>query len=218
MNQEQSSTRVLSILEEDGVSIEGGALDWVPVRRRLGIRAFGTNAYRAAKAGDQVIEKHNESPGHEELYVVLAGSARITVGDEDFECGPGTAVFIPDPDLIRSGTALEDGTAVLAVGGWPDRAFHPMPWEPIYLAQNAVRDGDWAEAAAVLEREARETRESKFVKYRLACYYARAGDEERALAELEGAIAADPSLRDKAEGEEHFASLRETPGWKALVA
>ena len=35
----------------------------MPIRRRLGVRAFGINAYTAAKAGDQVIERHNETGG-----------------------------------------------------------------------------------------------------------------------------------------------------------
>lgn len=42
--------RMLSLGEESGVSVEGGALDWV-------------------SAGGQVIEDHVESPGQEELYV-----------------------------------------------------------------------------------------------------------------------------------------------------
>ena len=36
---------------------------WRPVRRRLGIRAFGTNAYTAEKAGDRVLEEHHERDG-----------------------------------------------------------------------------------------------------------------------------------------------------------
>ena len=36
--------RVLSLLDEESVLIEDDRLQWVPVRRRLGIGAFGTNA------------------------------------------------------------------------------------------------------------------------------------------------------------------------------
>ena len=70
---------------------------------------------------------------------------------------PGTAVFVPRPEDRRGAVALEDETIVLAVGGWPGRAYHSLPWEPIYLAQGAMRRGDWAEAAEILEREAGET-------------------------------------------------------------
>jgi hypothetical protein len=209
--------RVLSILDEDAVKVAGGTLDWVPVRRRLGITAFGTNAYRAARAGEVVIEEHVESPGQEEMYVVLTGCARIAVGGESYDCPVGTAVFVARPELSRSATALEDGTAVLAVGGWPDRAYHPLPWEPIYLAQEPMSAGDWATAAETLEREAGEHRESPIVRYRLACCYARLGDGERALKELDGAVTASPGFRERAMGDEHFASLRDQPGWSDVI-
>ncbi|MDQ5832612.1 MAG: hypothetical protein M3550_06085 [Actinomycetota bacterium] len=77
--------RVISILDEEPVPVSGGSLDWVPVRRRLGIRAFGTNAFRAARKGDPVIEDHVESPGQEELYVVLRGRVRFVIGEQEFE-------------------------------------------------------------------------------------------------------------------------------------
>ena len=217
MPEDRSGVRVLSILDEETVPVVGGSLEWVPVRRRLGIRAFGMNAYRAAKAGDCVIEEHEETPGQEELYLVVAGKARITAGDEVFDCLPGTAVFVRQADLTRSGTALEDGTVVVAVGGWPDRPYHPLPWEPIFLAHDAMRRGKWAEAAGILEREAGEHRESPFVRYRLAACYAGAGETARALDELGAAIAAKPGLRERAAADEDFGPLRELDGWHELV-
>ena len=60
MAEQQPAVRVLSIFDEASVPVAGGKLEWVPLRRRLGIRAFGTNAYRAARAGDCVIEEHVE--------------------------------------------------------------------------------------------------------------------------------------------------------------
>ena len=71
------------------------------------MEAFGINAYRATSAGDPVIEAHVESPGQEELYLVVAGSAEITVGDEAITASAGTAVFVPDPTVKRGGKALE---------------------------------------------------------------------------------------------------------------
>jgi hypothetical protein len=217
MGEQQPAARTLSILDADAVKVAGGALDWIPVRRRLGITAFGTNAYRAAKAGDLVIEEHVESPGQEEIYVVVTGCARIVVDGEEFDCPAGTVLFVDRPEAMRSATALEDGTAVLAVGGWPDQAYHVLPWEPIYLAQEAMRSGDWALAAQTLEREAGEHRQTAAVQYRLACCYARAGDGERALAELRGAIAVNPALKQRATTEEHLASLRGGAGWSELI-
>ena len=36
--------------------------DWKPLRHHLGIGAFGVNAWAAAAAGDQAIERHDEIP------------------------------------------------------------------------------------------------------------------------------------------------------------
>jgi mannose-6-phosphate isomerase-like protein (cupin superfamily) len=212
---EHDAFQVLSIFEDEPVLLDDDRLQWVPVRRRLGIAAFGTNAYRAERAGDAVIEDHVESPGQEELYVVLRGRAEFRVGDEVVEAAAGGAVFVPEPGLQRRALALEDATVVLAVGGWRDRPYHDLPWEPIYLARQFMRRGDWAAAAETLEREAGEHRESAIVRYRLACCRARLGQHDVALAELGEAIEASPGMRERAQSEEAFASLRDLPGWPA---
>ena len=207
--------RVLSLFDEASVPVGDDELQWVPVRRRLGIAAFGTNAYRATRAGDAVIEDHVESPGQEELYLVVRGRAEFTVGGEVFEAAAGAAVFVPEPGVRRRAVALEDGTVVLAVGGWRDRPYRSLPWEPIYLAQPYMRDGDWAAAAEILEHEAGEHRGTAIVRYRLACCHARLGQDDAALEELRQAIAVNPSMRERAEAEAHLASLRGLPGWPA---
>lgn len=199
---------MLSILNEESVPIDGGRLQWVPVRRRLGIGSFGINAYRAADAGDAVVEDHVESPGQEELYVVLRGRAKLQVGDETVNAPAGSAVFVPQPEVRRAGVALEDGTVVLAVGGWRDRPYHSLPWEPIYLAQESVRQGDWAAAAETLEREAGEHRETAILQFRLACCHARLGEHELAIKELRRAIEINPEMRERAAAEEDLSSLR----------
>ena len=213
----QPDFQVISILDDEAVPIMGGGLDWVPVRRRLGIQAFGTNAYRAGREGDVVIEEHVESPGQEELYVVLRGSAKFVVGEDEFDAPAGAAVFLPRPDVPRRATALEDGTVVLAVGGWPDQAYHSLPWEPIYLAQESMRRGDWAAAADTLEREAGEHRDTAILQFRLACCHARLGKHDLALTELRRAIEISPGMRERAAVEEHLAPLRDLDGWPAAA-
>jgi hypothetical protein len=204
---EESAFRVLSIADDEPLLVEDGALQWIPLRRRLGIRAFGTNAYRAASAGDLVIEDHVESPGQEEMYVVVAGRVRFTVGDEEVDAPAGTVVFLPSPEVRRGGVATEDDTIVLAVGGWPEKPYHSLPWEPIFMAQDAVRRGEWAEAAATLEREAGDHIDTPIVQFRLACFHAQAGAHDPARGALRRAIEADPSFRERAEGEPLLAPL-----------
>ena len=207
----------MSVFEADAVPIQDGNVQWVPVRRRLGITAFGTNVYRAAEKGVAVIEEHVESPGQEELYVVLSGSARFVVGDEEIVAPTGSAVFVPDPDARRRGDALEDGTVVMAIGGWPDQAYRSLPWEPIYMAQESMRQGDWSAAADTLEREGGEHLDTAILQFRLACCHARLGEHDRALRELRRAIEIKPELRKRASDEEHLASLRTLDGWAGVV-
>jgi tetratricopeptide (TPR) repeat protein len=207
----------LSVFDEESVPVQGGALQWVPLRRRMGIRAFGTNVYRAAREGDTVIEDHVESPGQEELYLVVSGRVKFVLGEQELVAPAGTAIFLPQPDLRRRGDALEEDTVVLAVGGWPGRAYHTLPWEPIYLTQESMRRGDWAAAAETLEREAGEHRDTAILQFRLACCHARLGEHVLALEELRRAIEIDPSMRERAEGEEHLASLRDLEGWPATI-
>jgi hypothetical protein len=125
--------------------------DWKPVRRHLGVGAFGTNAFVAERAGEVVIERHDELPGeedaagHEELYLVVGGAARFTVGDDVFDVPTGGIVHLEDPALVREAVALEPGTVVFAVGAARGEAFVPSAWEDEFLRRAA--DGDAPPAA-----------------------------------------------------------------------
>jgi hypothetical protein len=213
MSEDGPGFMLLNLREEEAIAVGTDGLGWIPVRRRLGIGAFGVNAYCAARAGDVAIEEHVESPGQEELYVVVQGRVRFRAGEDEHELAAGEAAFVADPDLRRGAVALEDGTLVLVVGGWRGRAYHSLPWEPIYLAQPAMRAGDWAEAAQTLEREAGDHRDSAIVQYRLACCHARAGRPEQALIELRHAVEANAAYAARAQDEEAFAKLRERADW-----
>jgi hypothetical protein len=113
--------------------------DWKPLRHELGIGAFGVNAWVAPNVGDRAVERHDEAPkkggttGHEELYVVLGGAARFTVGEEQFDAPAGTLVFVSDPALTREAVATEPSTSVLAVGAARGVAFEPSEWEVRWL-------------------------------------------------------------------------------------
>ena len=120
---------------------EGSNLpNWKPVRRTLGVEAFGTNAYVGEQPGDIVIERHDELPdgdelAHEELYLVVGGRARFTVGDESFEVPSGGIVFLSDPALVREAVALEPATVVFAVGAPVGAPFTPSEWEARFFAE-----------------------------------------------------------------------------------
>ena len=112
--------------------IDFGGVGYRLMRRALGIKAFGVNAF-TADAGGELIEEHDETgPNagrHEELYVVIAGRARFTLDDATLDAPAGTLVFLPDPATRRYAVAEEPGTTVLAVGGKPGEAYEVSAWE-----------------------------------------------------------------------------------------
>ena len=134
-----------------------GELRWKPIRRTLGIEAFGMNAYTAEKAGDDVVERHSEERLlHEEVYVVLAGRATFELDGEKLDAPAGTIVFLRDPTVRRYASAAEPGTTVLAVGGKPGEAYTPSAWEWYFEAER-FRDPLDPEAALRLMDEANES-------------------------------------------------------------
>src|SRR3954463_9771207 len=103
---------------------------WSPIRKQLGIQAFGVNAWTATEIGDRLISEHDEAPsGHEELYLVVTGRATFTVDGEDVDAPAGTVGFVRDPASKRKAVAAEAGTTVFSVGGKPGEAYAPRAWE-----------------------------------------------------------------------------------------
>ena len=105
------------------------------VRRHFDVRAFGVNGV-TGNAGDVMIVEHHEADdednrtnGHEELFVVMSGHAVFTVDGHDIDAPCGTLVFVRDPSLVRSGRAIADGTAILAVGGPVGVPYAVARWE-----------------------------------------------------------------------------------------
>jgi quercetin dioxygenase-like cupin family protein len=115
------TTRIGDLTRPDG---------WSPIRRELGVSAFGINAWTAAEAGETIIPDHDETPtGHEELYVVVSGRATFTVDDDEIDAPAGALVFLRDPDAKRAAVAAEPATTVVSVGGKPGEAYQPRSWE-----------------------------------------------------------------------------------------
>ncbi len=201
-----SKYEVLKIGDLDRIPVEEG-LEWRPIRRRLGIRAFGMNAYTAEKVGDIVVEEHNEGTGHEEVYVVVSGLARFTVDGDDFDAPAGTIVFLPDPQVVRAARSQEEGTTVLAVGGWPGKAFEPSGWEERFMAEPLSDAGRHEEALAIMQDALEQFGESGPGLYHIARYEARAGRTDDAAAHIARALELNPEFREHAEKDDDLASL-----------
>jgi hypothetical protein len=186
-----------------------GTLRWLPVRHELGIGAFGTNAYVAEAAGDDVVEPHTEEgTGHQELYFVARGSATFTLDGETVPAPAGTYVFLSDPSVRRHAVADEPGTTVLSFGGWSDRPFEVSGWEARFRA-TAIRERDPEAARALYEEGLAGDPDGQWAHYDLACWHALYGDRDEARRLLDRAIElGGDDVRAQAAKDPDLASLR----------
>jgi tetratricopeptide (TPR) repeat protein len=186
-----------------------------PVRRHFGIQAFGVNAYTPGGTR-RVIEEHTEETlGHEEIYLVLRGRVRFTVGDDEHELDRGQLVFVRDPSLRRGAVALTDDAAVLAVGGKPGEAFEVSAWEYSFVAAPAIRAGRYDEAKRLVLDGLEEKPGAPSLLYDLACVEALAGERDAALEHLQAAIAAEPRWAEHARNDPDLESIRSREGFPA---
>jgi tetratricopeptide (TPR) repeat protein len=198
--------------ELDSIPVAG--VVWHPVRRRLGIEAFGMNAYSAAAVGEQIVEEHDEtSLGHQEVYVVLRGRATFTVGGEDVDAPAGTIVFIRDPKLQRLAVAETEDALVLAVGNAAGRVYEPSPWETTFSAAPLLDAGRYDDALELFAEGLREHPGNPSLLYNLACAEARAGRTDDAIAHLREATAAGDRYAEWARKDTDFDAIRGEPGF-----
>ena len=194
----------------DRIEMQDGFV-WRPVRKHFGIQAFGTNAYTPGATG-QIVEEHTERRfGHEEIYLVLRGRVRFTVGDEEHELGPGQLIFLRDPTIRRGAVAVTDDAAVLAIGGKPGEAHEISAWEYTFAASPDLRAGRYDEARRVLREGLEAKPGSPAILYDLACVEALAGEPDKALELLNESIAKNERFREYAQTDEDFASIRDDP-------
>ena len=198
--------------------IEGQeGLTWRPVRRHFDIRAFGVNAYTAAKAGQRVIEEHREEDGHEELYVVVSGRAAFTLDGDEHDAPTGTLVHCP-PGTLRGAVAAEAGTSVLGIGAKPGEVFRPSGWEWTFAGMSRLAQGDEEGAKAEFHAGLEAYPGAWQGYYNLACAEAKLGNLDAALERLEQAAEIDRDAVAKwAPEDSDLESLRGEPRFLALT-
>jgi tetratricopeptide (TPR) repeat protein len=205
-----SKYEVLKMDELDRIPVSGANVMWRPVRRRLGITAFGINAY-TGEPGENVVEEHTEERlRHEELYVVVSGRARFELDGESVDAPAGTLVFLREPEVKRHAVAEEPGTTVLAIGGKPG-LHETSAWEFFFAAYSHADRGDFDRAIADLNEGLVELPDHPALYYHLACIESRAGQLDEAKRHLERALELDPGLRKWADEDEDLAPLRNPP-------
>jgi tetratricopeptide (TPR) repeat protein len=189
--------------------VTAGQAHWHTIRSTLDVRAFGINAWTATEDGQQLIGEHDEAEGeaHEELYVVLSGSATFTLDGETVDAPEGTVVHVPDP-AVKRGASGSRGTTILAVGAKRGVAFTPSAWERSAEALRFWPTEEWDEAIAVLEGHLAETPDDAGVHYNLACAKARAGQADEALEHLARAVELRARFAGYAQTDEDLASIK----------
>jgi tetratricopeptide (TPR) repeat protein len=206
--------KVLALADLERVPLEHGM--WRPIRRPLGVTAFGINAYTADHASDTLIEPHDEtSPGaggHEELYLTATGRATFTVADQRVDAPSGTMLLIA-PGTRRQAVAAEDSTTVVVIGGRPGAALPPSPYEYWYSAISAAEAGDFERAYAIVAEGLEHWPNHGGIHYALGCYAARMGSREQALEHLRIAFTEDPRTRDWAASDSDLDAVRDDPGF-----
>jgi tetratricopeptide (TPR) repeat protein len=194
---------------------------WALVRQKLGIGAFGANAWTAQEAGQEVIGEHDElgprAGKHEELYVVIAGRATFTLDGEEVEAPAGTFVFVRDPAVKRKAVADEAKTTVLVVGGPRGEAFTPSQWERSAHAFGYFATHEYDKAHAILSEALEEHPDDAGVLFNLACAESLLGRADDALGHLQQAIAKEESFRELARSDTDFDPNRDDPRFSELV-
>jgi hypothetical protein len=191
------------------------------LRRDLDIGSFGIYAVRA-EPGKELIPERTATgysrDGHEELYVVIGGSATFTVDGEELGAPSGQAIFVRDPGATRAATAGEDGATILVVGGRRGEAWRPTPGEamqeffPLYEAK------DYEGSLRVAEQVLDEYPGNGLAYFNIACMESLLDRGDDALGHLGDALEAAPELVEQARTDEDFAPLRNDPRFKKLVA
>ncbi len=187
-----------------------GALQWRPLRRTLGVQAFGINAYTAESVGDHLVEEHTESTlQHEEVYTVLTGRATFRLGDETLDAPAGTVVFVRDPEVKRHAWAEEPNTSVLAVGGRAGEPYSPSAWEAYFYAERHRPHGDFGAMADELSVALEQYPDHPSVLYNLGCAEARAGRLDAAREHLARSLELRPELQEWADKDDDLVPLRD---------
>jgi quercetin dioxygenase-like cupin family protein len=206
----EKAYEVAHLDELDRFPVDDEGLLWRPVRRRLGITAFGTNAYTAEKGDERVVEEHYEKDGHEELYFVASGRATFDLGDDEIDAPAGTFVHA-EPGTKRGAVATEPNTTVLAIGAKPGVPHEISRWEEIFVGFGHYRNGDEAAAREHLTRFVAENDDQWQGHYNLACLEALTKNRDPAIEHLKRAIELEPQAKEYAAKDEDFDELRDDP-------
>jgi len=202
---------------DDIDEMDDGRCPWRPVRAHFGITSFGINAFTGKRAGDRLINEHDEADdGHEELYLVTQGHAVFEVDGDRVDAPAGTFVAA-SPRVKRGAVAEEAGTTVVVIGAARDKPYEASGWEiwaPLYARYEA---GEYAEVGERLRAIVEAHPQYGLLFYNLACCESLAGRTGDAIDHLELAIDRSERCRSWAQEDSDFDPIRDEPAFKELI-
>ena len=190
----------------------------IPVRERLGIHAFGINAYTPGEDATLINEHDEAGSGQEELYLVLDGNATFEIDGETVEAPAGTFLSV-GPEARRKATG--DGT-VLVVGATPGQAYQGIDWGdawPLHSeSMTAYGEQRYADAQEAVRRALEQMPDHAGLQYNYACFATLAGDTgDDTFAHLRRSVELRPQFRDDARRDDDFAAVRDDPRFEQAL-
>ena len=210
----EKAYEVAHIDDLDRFPVDNDELLWRPVRRKLGITAFGTNAYTAEKGDERVVEEHYERDGAEELYFVASGRATFTLGDEEIDAPAGTFVYA-EPGTKRGALAAEPKTTVVAFGAKPGVPHEISGWEEMFVAFGHLHNGNEDEGRKAMAAAIAAKPDAWQGHFNAACFESLTGNREATFEHLRRAIELDPTAAEYAQKDTDFDWLRDDPEFPA---
>jgi tetratricopeptide (TPR) repeat protein len=199
--------------------IDDGRTAFRPIRHHFGIETFGITATTARADGDRLINEHDESEPEsgEELYFVVSGAATFKLDGQSHDAPAGTFVHV-SPGVRRSAFAREAGTTVVAIGAGPKGTpYAPNGWELFAPLMPLFESGDYEEGADRAQALLAGDPPYSLAYYNTACFEARAGRTDAALAHLKRAIELTPPLAGLAREDDDLAALRDHASFAEIV-
>ena len=209
-----NDTPTWKIARLDDIERRGRA---IPVRERLGIHAFGINAFRPDEDG-MLINEHDEAGGQEELYIVLDGTATFEIDGETVDAPAGTFLSVA-PEARRKATG--QGT-VLVVGGTVGEAYQALDWgeaRPFHTeSMTAYGEQRYADALAAVRRGLERTPEQPGLHYNYACFATLAGETgDETFGHLKRSVELFPPFREQARNDDDLAAVRDDPRFEEAL-
>jgi mannose-6-phosphate isomerase-like protein (cupin superfamily) len=210
----EKAYEVAHIDDLDRFPVDNDELLWRPVRRKLGITAFGTNAYTAERGHERVVEEHYERDGAEELYFVATGRATFTLGDEELDAPAGTFVYA-EPGTKRGALAAEPKTTIVAFGAKPGVPHEISGWEEMFVAFGHLHNGHEADGRKTMAAAIAAKPDAWQGYFNAACFESLTGNRETTFEHLRRAIELDPTAAEYAQKDTDFDWLRDDPEFPA---